>query len=59
VTAKVAIARKGRTRTQETLTPDSSGQFVTAAALRRGETAAITLEDAWGNRTASPAVVSR
>jgi hypothetical protein len=59
VAAKVVIARNGRKRAEETLSPDAAGRFVSRTALRKGETATITLADAWGDRSAEPAVVSR
>ena len=59
VTAKVVIARKGKTRVAETVTPDAAGRFVSNSVVRRGETATITLTDAWGDTSGTPGVVSR
>jgi hypothetical protein len=33
--------------------------FVSKSELRAGDVASITLEDAWGNHSAEPAVISR
>ncbi|MFL5917230.1 MAG: hypothetical protein ACJ74X_00775 [Gaiellaceae bacterium] len=59
VTARVEIARLKGAPKRETLKPDASGRFVSRNALRMGDVARITLEDAWGNRSAEPVVVSR
>ena len=57
VTAVVAVRRPGGGRTVEHLRPDASGHFVSRSMLRRGETASITIDDAWGDRTAAPVAV--
>ena len=59
VKATLEITRAKGAPKKETIRPNASGAFVSKNALKAGEVARITLEDAWGNRTASPAVVSR
>jgi hypothetical protein len=59
VTATVEIKRAKGPRKKETLKPDAAGNFVSKNALRTGDVATVTLRDAWGNLSASPAVVSR
>jgi hypothetical protein len=59
VTAKVEITRVKGGRKKETVKPDAAGNFVSKSALKAGDSASITLEDAWGNHSAAPAVVSR
>jgi hypothetical protein len=58
VTATLEITRARGGKKKETLKPDASGAFVSKSALRTGDTAKVMLQDAWGNRTAAPAVVS-
>jgi hypothetical protein len=58
VTATVEIERARGGRKKETLKPDAAGTFVTKNALRTGDVATVTLRDAWGNLSGSPAVVS-
>ena len=45
--------------TTERLTPDSSGAFRSRRTLQRGDTATITITDAWGDSTAAPVRVRR
>jgi hypothetical protein len=59
VTAQLEITRVRGGRKRETVSPDSSGRFVSKSALRTGDVARITLVDAWGNSSAEPVVVSR
>jgi hypothetical protein len=59
VKATVEITRLKGGPKKESLKPNASGVFVSKNALKAGDVARITLEDAWGNHTASPAVVSR
>ena len=57
-TATVEITRLKGGRKKETLKPDAAGNFVSKSTLKPGDTAKVTLQDAWGNRTAAPAVIS-
>ena len=57
-TATVEITRLKGGPKRETLKPDAAGRFVSKNTLKPGDTAKVTLQDAWGNRTAAPVVVS-
>jgi hypothetical protein len=59
VTARIEITRVRGGRKRETVRPDASGHFVSKRKLRAGDVARITLEDAWGDHSAQPVVVSR
>jgi len=59
VLARVEITRVKGGRKKETVRPDAAGNFVSKSALKAGDSASITLEDAWGNHSAAPVVVSR
>lgn len=54
LTADVAIGG-----THETVKPDANGHFVTTAVLQPGQTATITIQDAWGDYSGTPATVTR
>jgi hypothetical protein len=59
VKATLEITRAKGGRKKETLRPNAAGVFVSKSELRAGDVASITLEDAWGNHSAEPAVISR
>ena len=54
LTGTLVIKRAAGGRTSERLTPDSSGGFRSSSTLRPGDTATITIADAWGDTTAAP-----
>jgi hypothetical protein len=57
VTAKVVITRASGKNVTEELDANSAGGFKTAATLASGDTATITVRDAWGD-TGAPATLS-
>jgi hypothetical protein len=57
LTATVVIKRSTGRTTTERITPDSSGRFVSRSILRSGDTATITIDDAWGDTTGAPVTV--
>ena len=59
VAATLVIKRAAGGRTTERLTPDSTGGFRSSSTLGPGDTAAITIVDAWGDTTAAPVHVRR
>jgi len=57
LTAKLVIKSLLGKTTTERLVPDASGRFRSRSILGPGDTATITIDDAWGDTTASPRVV--
>jgi hypothetical protein len=53
VVARVTIGSR-----TESVKPDAAGRFVTKATLAPGQTAKISLEDAWGDTTAAPVALA-
>jgi hypothetical protein len=58
LTAVVKIERTSGRKVTERLAPDGDGHFRTSAVLAPGDTATVTLRDAWGDTAAAPATVS-
>jgi hypothetical protein len=56
--AHLTIVRAGGKKVSEDVRGDANGNFVSRAALRRGDRARVTIEDAWGDTSAPPAIVS-
>jgi hypothetical protein len=58
LTAIVVIKRAHGSLVRENLKPDATGRFVSRSALASGDRASITIEDAWGDKTAAPTSVT-
>jgi len=59
LTATVTTLSGSKVVRTEKLQPDAKGEFTTGHDLKRGQTARITIADAWGNETAAPTSVTR
>jgi hypothetical protein len=57
LTATVTIAHANGSKSTETVKPDANGHFTTKSTLGTGDHASITIQDAWGDSSASPGVV--
>jgi hypothetical protein len=58
LTATLVLMRAGGGSVREHLTPDAGGQFVSHSTLAPGDRASITIDDAWGDRTAAATTVT-
>jgi hypothetical protein len=56
--ATVVIKRAAGDTVTEKLRPDAAGGFSSSATLAPGDTATISIADAWSDTTAAPATVS-
>jgi hypothetical protein len=58
LTATLVITRADGSTVREHLTPGADGHFVSRSTLASGDRASITIEDAWGDKTAAPTTVT-
>ena len=58
VTATLLVKRADGSTAREQLSPNADGRFVSRSTLAAGDSGQITIDDAWGDRTAQPTTVS-
>jgi hypothetical protein len=56
--AHVTITRAGGTTTTEDLKPDANGNFASSSSLSSGDSATVSIDDAWGDTVATPATIT-
>jgi hypothetical protein len=56
--AHVTITRAGGTTATEDLKPDANGNFASSSSLSSGDSATVSIDDAWGDTVAAPAAIT-
>jgi hypothetical protein len=54
----VTISRAGGTTATEDLKPDANGNFASSSSLSSGDSATVSIDDAWGDTVATPATIT-